>query len=209
MKAPPPDVAGVLGHTPGMPLSIGGPRSGPGPSQTQPDDPRALLLECHGRIRQFAALARSLAAAGPGTPPEQVAGAAGQVRRYFAEALPLHMADEDQSIAPRIRGRDPALDAALADMSAEHAHHQAQIDQLCELCGELEARPAALAELAPVLAPLSAALEAELAEHLRREEDRVLPQLARLLTAGERAAITGEMRGRRRPREPDSGAAAT
>lgn len=205
----PPDAAGSIGHTPGMPLSIGGPRSGAGAPRPGPDDPAALLLECHGRIRQFAALARSLAAAGPGTPPDQVAGAAGQVRRYFADALPLHMADEDLSIAPRIRGRDPAVDAALADMSGEHARHQAQIDQLCALCGELEVRPAALAELEAVLAPLCAALEAELAEHLRREEERVLPALARLLTAGERAAIVGEMRGRRRPRDPGGGAAAT
>jgi hypothetical protein len=100
------------------------------------------LLECHERIRRFAALAVTLAEArAPGA--EEVREAAGQVRRYFLEALPLHVADEDESIVPRLRGRDAEVDAALATMSAEHEGHRAPLAELVSTCAALEAAPAA------------------------------------------------------------------
>jgi hypothetical protein len=84
-----------------MAVHIGAPRPAAGAVE--------LLLECHERIRHFARLALKLA----GTrdlPPAEVAEAAAAVRRYFAEALPLHAADEEESMMPRLRGRDPAVE---------------------------------------------------------------------------------------------------
>ena len=72
-------------------------------------DAVGLLLDCHERIRAFTAMASRLAA--PGDPgPDAIRDAAARVHRYFAEALPLHAQDEEESLAPRLRGRDPDLD---------------------------------------------------------------------------------------------------
>src|SRR5262245_25640445 len=57
------------------------------------------LLECHERIRNFCALACRLA---EGPPSEQAREAAAQLVRYFTVALPLHVADEEESIRPRL-----------------------------------------------------------------------------------------------------------
>src|SRR5574341_1715069 len=82
-----------------------------------------LLLECHQRIRSFLGLALRLGEAWAAEPAE-VADAAARVHRYFALALPLHAQDEDQSIAPRLRGRDRAVDHELEIVAREHREHQ-------------------------------------------------------------------------------------
>ena len=155
------------------------------------------LLECHGRIRQITGIARALAAAGPDRPAQELREAAGRVRRYFAEALPRHVEDEDASIVPRLRGRDPEVDAALAAMSAEHQHHGPGVARLVELCGRVERAPEELPAVAAELGEVSRALEAEFAVHLAREEQVILPAIRRLLSAEDQAAVRAEMRARR------------
>ena len=72
---------------------------------TRPDpiseDAVDLLLSCHYRIRHFTALAARLAEA-TAAPPDQIEQTAASVARYFRIALPLHKADEDGSIYPRL-----------------------------------------------------------------------------------------------------------
>ncbi|HEU5061001.1 MAG TPA: hemerythrin domain-containing protein, partial [Kofleriaceae bacterium] len=86
-------------------------------------DPVDALLACHDRIRTFVALA-GRAAAGAGAPGE-IAEACRRIERYFREAMPLHVADEEESILPRLRGREAALDRALAEMHEQHSAHEA------------------------------------------------------------------------------------
>ncbi|HLU67560.1 MAG TPA: hemerythrin domain-containing protein [Kofleriaceae bacterium] len=155
------------------------------------------LLDCHGRIRQMMEIARALVAAAPGAPAGEVREAAARVRRYFVEALPRHVEDEEASIAPRLRGRDPAVDAALAEMTAEHTRHDALVARLVALCRRLEAEPERLPEVQGELGEVTGALDAELAAHLAREEEVVFPAIRRLLDEGERAAIHAELRARR------------
>src|SRR5690606_27503113 len=62
------------------------------------------LLECHERIRTFIDVAQRIATS-PNAPPEEIREAATRVRRYFDEALPRHVADEEQSILPRLAGK--------------------------------------------------------------------------------------------------------
>ncbi len=163
-----------------------------------PDDLVGLLLECHGRIRTFVRLARTVAAA-PDAPAEAAGLAAGRVRRYFAEALPLHVADEEQSVEPRLRGRDAALDRALGAMRREHAEHEAATARLVELCALVEADPAQLAGLAGELGALAARLDALFEAHLEAEERSIFPALGALLGEAERRAAIDELRARRRP----------
>jgi len=93
-----------------------------------PADAVALLLECHGRIRAFLAMARRV-------------GEAIQVHRYFTLALPLHARDEEESSLPRLRDRDPLLDLQLDVMVREHQEHQRPLGQLTEACAEIGADP--------------------------------------------------------------------
>jgi len=93
-----------------------------------PADAAELLLECHGRIRAFLAMARRV-------------GEAIQVHRYFTLALPLHARDEEESILPRLRGRDPVLDLQLDVMVREHQEHQRPLGRLTEACAEIGADP--------------------------------------------------------------------
>lgn len=145
------------------------------------------LLACHRRIRSFLALAARVGQGGD--PADQVAEACGQIGRYFREALPRHVADEEESILPRLRGRDADLDAALAAMQEQHSEHEAH---LAELAAAL-ANPAARARIAAA----AAALEQSFAPHLELEEAIIFPGIRRLLSAGELADIAAEVRSRR------------
>jgi iron-sulfur cluster repair protein YtfE (RIC family) len=165
------------------------------------------LRACHARIRHFGALAAKLAAAGD-APAAQIRDAASEVRRYFVEALPLHVADEEQTLAPLLRGREPALDEALDRMAREHGGHEAPLAKLVALCERLERAPeersALEAELAGVVGPLRADLE----EHLAAEESVVLPAIGRLLGPDEQARARAAMAARRSPTPRPSGGAA-
>ena len=155
-----------------------------------------LLLACHARIRSFTDLAARLAAARELSPAE-VRDAALRVRRYFDEALPLHALDEEESVAPRLRGKDPALDEALAEMHREHEAHGATIGLVVALCGTLGESPERHAAIAPALADAAATLRDHFARHLAPEEALIFPALRRLLPPAELARMADELRARR------------
>lgn len=151
-----------------------------------------LLLECHGRIRAFLAIARRLAA-GVEADPSEVQEAARGIHRYFATAFPLHVADEEETIWPALRGTDPQLDAALDEASAEHGGHARMVAELIESAASLATPgrgPAA------ALGAVAAALEAELVPHLDAEERAIFPALGRLPVATVES-LSAALRGRR------------
>lgn len=158
-------------------------------------DPASMLLECHGRIRRFLETARRLAAAEE-TPAPEVAEAAEAVRRYFVSAYPLHVRDEEELIVPRLRGTDPAVDAALAAMEREHGDHELPVSRLIATCRLLADDPGRLPALRGELAAIVADLTASLGPHLGREEAVILPALQRL-PAADQARLLAEMRERR------------
>ncbi|MBL8683474.1 MAG: hemerythrin domain-containing protein [Myxococcales bacterium] len=154
-----------------------------------------LLASCHEKIRAFSALAVSLASRDD-LGAEEVSDACSRCERYFADALPLHVADEDQSLRPRLASASGAVGEALEAMSAEHVEHRASLDALIEALaamrehGSTPATRAALARVAP-------AFERAMAEHLALEESRIFPAISRFLSADEQAAIVVELRARR------------
>jgi hemerythrin-like domain-containing protein len=153
-----------------------------------------LLLECHERIRRFLAMARALTAA-VGVPADEVRDVASQVRRYFAESLPMHIADEDEEIAPRLANHDAAA-AALVLMTSEHATHEPLVAALIAVCERLIADPRQVAAVASELTGIVDRLERDFAPHLAREEQVIFPALARL-PERVRAEILDAMRKRR------------
>jgi iron-sulfur cluster repair protein YtfE (RIC family) len=164
---------------------------GLGPKPAVDETPAGLVLDCHTRIRTFSGLAVTLATAA--APDAELADAAARVHRYFTQALPLHVADEEQSLAPRLRRYAPETMAALADMEREHREHERLLGGLVTAwaaIGDDPGRRTASAEAA-------SRLRAELERHLAAEEGLVVPALARL-PADEARAILEEMRARRR-----------
>lgn len=153
------------------------------------------LLECHERIRAMSTLATTLADR-EDLPADQAREAGLRVSRYFSEALPLHVRDEEESILPRLTGRTPALDDTLAEMHAQHESHGDPLGRLVALCSALgdEPEPALRSALREVAHPL----EQELRRHLELEETRLFPEMRALLSADEQAAILRELRARRR-----------
>lgn len=173
------------------------------PSDPCPAAPAAgpvvsLLLECHTRIRRFTAMAARLAQA-LDAPPAQVAEAAAQLQRYFATALPLHVADEDGTLLPRLLAAapGPAVCEALERMELEHRHIDALLPPQLEAWAALQQEPARLPALAPALSRGALLLGEAMARHLEREEQVILPAVERLLPRELQDAMVAEMRARR------------
>jgi iron-sulfur cluster repair protein YtfE (RIC family) len=156
-----------------------------------------LLLGCHGRIRTFLALAIAIGERAD-APDGDVADAATRVRRYFSEALPLHVEDEEQGVLPRLHGRSVELDAALDRMCEEHDLHGEPLRRLLGLCSALAASPGDASARAAVAATAQE-LVALLEPHLAAEESVLFPAIRTLLDAEEQRAVVGELRARRQP----------
>lgn len=158
-------------------------------------DLTGLLLDCHDRIRHFAALAVRLAS-DDGSSEADRAAAASSIARYFGEALPLHVRDEEESLMPRLRAR-AELDTSLERMHREHREHDLLLGELVTIARAIAVEPTAFAAHAPRLRMVAADLHRELLAHVEHEERAILPQIAALLSAEEQRAIVSEMRARR------------
>ncbi len=154
-----------------------------------------LLLECHQRIRDFVRLAEAVGRRDDAADAE-VIDACLRCERYFTEALPLHVRDEEDSLLPRLRGHEPRIDEALVAMHRQHDEHEAL---LCSLLGALRAvRESPLDRPRRVrLASAAEALALEFEAHLRLEENEIFPLVRGRLSAREQAEILNELRARR------------
>jgi iron-sulfur cluster repair protein YtfE (RIC family) len=151
-----------------------------------------LLGACHARIRSHARLAFVLGARAE----LEVSSGAAQCLRYFREALPLHVRDEEESLVPRLAGREPAFDLALAQMHVEHREHEARLAELLALLERVQVAPHDLA-VRRRLALIAGALETDLDAHLRNEEAVVFPAITQLLSGVQQREIVRELRTRR------------
>jgi len=148
-----------------------------------------LLLECHERIRSFVALAR--AAAEEADPPEtEIVEACFRVERYFVEALPLHVADEEESVLPRLGGRSLEIDRALHAMHEQHIGHERKLRSLLNASAALRQSPSDVRRRA-VLAVAASDLGQDLTEHLALEEAVVFPHDQPRATGGHASGDRG------------------
>lgn len=166
-------------------------------NESQDESLLGLLLACHTRIRRFARLALTVGAR-PELPAAEVKEACRQCLRYFTEALPLHVRDEEDSLWPRLAHKSAALDATLAQMRAQHFGHVSRLAALQVALEAVLARPGEPA-LHRQLAAAASTLETDFEEHLALEETELFPFLETALGAEDRAAIVEELRARRRP----------
>jgi hemerythrin-like domain-containing protein len=174
---------------------------GRAPRRPVGDSPAALLVDCHARIRRHVEIGRLLGATqAPEPEPGQIVEPAAACVRYFTVALPLHAADEELSLRPRLEaaGADAALARALATMAREHGPIDATIAELVPLWEGLTVEPGRRPELRAALDAGAARLADLFAAHLAAEESDIFPMIALRLDPEEQAVLVAEMRARRR-----------
>lgn len=162
--------------------------------RTQSEDLVDGFHACHERIRRFTSLASKLATA-TDVPMPELSEVAGQVARYFEQAYPLHVADEEALITHLVGAR-PQIARALATMSADHAAHEAAVVRLRTSCRAIERDPTQLAARAAELGELASSLAEHFEAHLALEEQVIFPAV-RALPVHEQAELRTAARMRR------------
>ena len=178
--------------------NISGPSNQDAPAPSTPLD---MLQGCHARIRHFMQLTCTLAEA-EGVPHTEITEAAAAIFRYFSQALPLHEADENESLFPRFRDALPQgglVREAAENMVEQHRAIDELSAELLSLCAALRRRPEHLPTLTRRLHYVTAALDQIFAAHLQLEECVVFPAIPQLLTPAQINQIYSEMQHRRRP----------
>lgn len=161
-------------------------------------DPVGMLLACHRRIRDHLLMARRVVdAIEPSS--EEIGEAASSLIRYFGQALPLHILDEDELLREALRGCSLAPDvvAALETMTAEHGLMEPVVDEALLLWRRIEDRPMLLSTIRQQLARQTLLLTMLLDAHLDAEERLIFPAVANVLTVEARTELAQRMRQRR------------
>jgi hemerythrin-like domain-containing protein len=159
-----------------------------------------MLTDCHNRIRHFSGVAVKLAHA-QGVAEAEIVQAAEGLLRYFTIALPLHEADENISIHPRLRKAVPVGELAgpAADaMVDQHLAIDELVERLIPLWTILRAEPAKEPELASEMCAISSRLQEIFTAHLQMEEETIFPAMDKYLSEAELATIVSEMQERRK-----------
>ena len=170
----------------------------PATSPPAQEDAVTMLVGCHQRIRNFTDVALRLAWSTE-APPQQLADAAESVLRYYTVALPLHEADENESLYMRLRDANPPADILAADnaMLQQHAEIDDVIALLVPLWQSVQRDPASMQTFALPLLARTERLNELWQTHLKLEEEIIFPALRQYLSDAELAAIAAEMHARR------------
>jgi pyridoxamine 5'-phosphate oxidase len=165
------------------------------------DQPLALLRACHERVRRMVELLVPLQEhVRTHGPDARAAVTAGMIRKYFEQAWPRHLQDEELDILPRIQAR-------LRDRHTVTARNI--VETIGIVAEQHEAFWPLWQDVAPALRAIesgaparfdAAAMQAfvELFRtHLALEEDVLDPAYARLLTAEDLDQIGKSMAARR------------
>ncbi|MFZ5439282.1 MAG: hemerythrin domain-containing protein [Myxococcota bacterium] len=153
-----------------------------------------VLLEAHVELRHQLAHADALARASVTADARETAEG---LSDYLECMLPLHCADEDRSLAPRLRGRHPVVDDALHQMERQHLALAAPLARLRLVCRMIARDVSRLHALRFELAAATDDVRACLTEHQALEESMIFPALKRVLYVDELESILSEMHQRR------------
>ena len=157
-----------------------------------------LLLGCHQRIRHFTGVAVKLAHAQAAAPGE-VAQAAAGVHRYYSVSLPLHEADEDQTLHPRLSAvADDRVSHALVAMGDQHKAIDELIERLLPLLVMVKNNPDTLPIVGGEMCSITKALDEMFRAHLQMEEEVIFPAIREVLPETIRAQMLHEMQQRRK-----------
>jgi hemerythrin-like domain-containing protein len=166
--------------------------------KTDQEDAITLLLGCHDRIRHFTDVADRLNL-NEQSPAADRQRAASAVLRYYEMALPLHEADENDSVYPRLQKALPPGELAAANqaMIEQHTEIDALIAELLPMWRTIADDPAQQENLSADLGKRVQRLKQLWTSHLDLEEEVVIPAMRRFLSQQDLGAIEAEMRARR------------
>jgi len=169
-----------------------------GHASSKPESALELLTSCHDHIRHFTSSISKLAHS-EGSELAEISTAAAAAHRYFSVALPLHEADEEDSLRPRLLESGAAeIAPALEAMTHQHQAIDDLIERLLPLLILLSNNPAMLPELHGELCTIAKALSEVFAGHLELEERSIFPAMTTSLSQEAQAQLLAEMRGRRK-----------
>ena len=155
-------------------------------------------MGCHQRIRHFTGVASKLAHA-QGATADEIRKAAAGVYRYYSVSLPLHEADEESTLRPRL---DPVADErvrhALLAMADQHLAIDELIERLLPLLRLLEQNSDAQSQVGGEMCSLTKALDEIFRAHLDLEETVIFPAIREVLPERARAEMLAEMQQRRK-----------
>ncbi|HVJ06430.1 MAG TPA: hemerythrin domain-containing protein [Candidatus Saccharimonadales bacterium] len=164
-------------------------------------DALEMLLGCHVRIRHFMQLGRTLAHA-EFAPSGEIAETAEAISCYFSKALPLHEADENETLFPRLQAavaEGNLVREAAETMVEQHKAIDELVADLLSLCDSLSQHPEALPSLARRIEDVTFALDKIFDAHLKLEETVIFPAILEVLTSEQLEEMSDEMRERRHP----------
>jgi iron-sulfur cluster repair protein YtfE (RIC family) len=166
--------------------------------QPKTEDAVDLLLSCHQRLLHFTGVAVKLAHA-QGATTEEIAQAAAGVHRYYSVSLPLHEADEDQTLQPRLHAvADDHVRHALLAMGDQHQAIDELIERLLPLLVLARNNPDTLAEVGGEMCSITKALDEIFRAHLQMEEEIIFPAIRSALPENTRGEILREIQERRK-----------
>jgi len=162
------------------------------------DDPIALLLACHEKVRRFVTLLGRLQAHMQMRGNDASAREAAQsVLRYFDVAAPLHHADEELDLVPALLTLpSPELHRHATEIMAEHEALNGQWAAIRVLLQAIVAG-ADWPEASAADSPDTAAFAQHYLAHAEAEERLLYPYAAQLSTT-QRQAMAEAMSARRR-----------
>lgn len=157
-----------------------------------------LLIGCHQRIKHFTSVASKLAHAQAAT-HDEIRSAADSTYRYYSVSLPLHEADEEHSLRPRLdKVPDDRVRHALAAMHDQHMAIDDLLERLLPLLQLVGNNPDVLADAGAEMCSITKALTEMFTAHLQLEEEVIFPAIENSLTENDRAELLIEMRQRRK-----------
>lgn len=170
----------------------------PLPSTPKTEDAVDLLIGCHQRIRHFTGVAMKLAHA-QGATSEEVVQAATSVHRYYTVSLPLHEADEEETLRPRLDATgNEKLRHALLAMTDQHLAIDELLERLLPLLVMVRNNPDTIHAAGSEMCSITKALDEIFNAHLQLEEEVIFPAIREMLPESARAEMLSEMQNRRK-----------
>ncbi len=165
---------------------------------SKPGDAVALLTSCHDRIRHFTSVAVKLAHT-QGATDEEIRQAAEAVYRYYSVSLPLHEADEEQTLNPRLsQAGDERVRHALIAMSDQHQAIGELIERLLPLLVLVKNDPEMIGEVGGEMCSITKGLDRIFCAHLQMEEEVIFPAIRSSVSDSACDDMLREMQARRK-----------
>ncbi len=142
-------------------------------------DPLGLLGDCHRRIERFLGTILAVARRAGGKPlDDEQRRALDAALHYFREAAPRHVADEEESLFPRLRKTgDLSSKNAMDRLERDHAAVQDWHQEL-DVLGRTWLRPEGRLETVDFqrFVALANSLHGAYGPHIAVEDDQVFPR---------------------------------